>query len=338
MPENLLPLEEVRPQVVATDAAVLVASQVAAPDRHPAAVYLARLSPSSRRTMREALDTIAGLLTGGGCDAQTLRWEAMRYQHAAAVRAVLMEQYAPATANRMLSALRGVMEECWNLELIGAEDCQRVVKIKGISGQRLPSGRRVEYLELKALCEVCEKDETPAGVRDAALITMLYFGGLRRAEAVAINLADYDPAGGDLKVLWGKGNKQRMVYITNEGQAVLGAWIELRSREPGALLCPVRKGGTILIRRMTDQAVLYILRKRGNQAGLNPFTPHDFRRTAITTLIEAGEDLVTVQKWAGHADPRTTAAYDRRGEEAKRQAAQRLHLPFRRWGAARSED
>ena len=58
-------------------------------DQHPAAVYLAKLSPGSRRTMRAALDTIAGILTDGRCNAETLAWAALRYQHTAAVRAVL---------------------------------------------------------------------------------------------------------------------------------------------------------------------------------------------------------------------------------------------------------
>src|SRR5271156_4219009 len=64
----------------------LVLREDVSPDRHPAAVYLARLSPGSRRTMRAALQTIAGLLSGGQLDAQRLDWGAVRYQHTAALR------------------------------------------------------------------------------------------------------------------------------------------------------------------------------------------------------------------------------------------------------------
>jgi hypothetical protein len=80
-------------------------------DRYPALVYLARLATGSRRTMRQSLDVVAGLLTDGEADHETFPWEQLRYQHTAAVRAVLQEQYAPATANKILSALRGVLEE-----------------------------------------------------------------------------------------------------------------------------------------------------------------------------------------------------------------------------------
>src|SRR5512139_1758623 len=96
-------------------------------DQHPAAVYLARLAPGSRRTMTDALDRIAGMLTGDRCDRKTLRWDAVRYQHSQAVRSKLADMYEPATANKMLSALRGVLKEAWRLGQVSAEDYHRAV-------------------------------------------------------------------------------------------------------------------------------------------------------------------------------------------------------------------
>ncbi len=85
------------------------------PDQRPARVYLTRLGEGSRRTMQTALDTMAALLTGQRCDADTLDWSRLRYQHTAAVRAVLLERYQPATTNKHLAALRGVLREAWQL-------------------------------------------------------------------------------------------------------------------------------------------------------------------------------------------------------------------------------
>jgi site-specific recombinase XerD len=90
----------------------------------------------------------------------------------------------------------------------------------------------------------------------------------------------------------------------------------------------LRKGGKIEMRSMSDQAVLDIMHERGLEAQVASFSPHDFRRTFISNLLDAGADISTVQKLAGHASPVTTARYDRRGEAAKRKAVSLLHTPY----------
>src|SRR5438067_2235206 len=70
-------------------------------DRHPVAVYLARLAPSSRRTMLAALNAMGNLLSDARCDAWSLAWEKLRYRHTTAIRALLADgRYAPSTASR----------------------------------------------------------------------------------------------------------------------------------------------------------------------------------------------------------------------------------------------
>ena len=90
-------------------------------DRNPAAVYLASLADGSRRTMLQALNVIAALLSGDELDALSLDWGRVRYQHTAAVRSWLAEHYSPATANKMLSALRQVLKHAWMLGQMSAE-------------------------------------------------------------------------------------------------------------------------------------------------------------------------------------------------------------------------
>ena len=306
-------------------------------DRHAPLVYLASLATGSRRSMHAALETIAALLTGGRCDASTLPWPSLRYQHTAAVRSALAERYAPATANRMLSALKGVLKAAWRLGQMPTDEYQRAIDIPSVRGETLPRGRALSPGELYALFAACSRDAGPGGARDAALFAVLYGGGLRRGEVVALDVADYDADSGALTVRSGKGNKARLSYISDGARDALAAWLRLRNvalGEAGPLFVPVFRSSRIVARRLNDQAVMDILLKRAREAGVRDLSPHDMRRTFISNLLDAGADLVTVQKLAGHANVTTTARYDRRGESVKRKAARLLHVPFLASGAA----
>lgn len=303
-------------------------------DPHPALVYLATLqSPQSRRTMRQALEAIAHALSGGTCDALTLPWAALRYPHAAALRAVLADRLAPATARKYLAALRGVMTAAWRLELLDAETLRRTLDVAPVRGTAAPAGRALLAGELRALFAVCADDPTPAGRRDAALLAVLYGGGLRRAEAVGLALGDYTPETGALLVRVGKGRRARTVFLAPSGQAAVAAWLAVRlpvsSTPTSPLFVPITRGGRLVLRWPTSQLVFTAAVKRAGEAGIAAFSPHDCRRTFVGDLLEAGADLSVVQQLAGHASVTTTARYDRRGEVAKRKAAHLLHIPFR---------
>jgi site-specific recombinase XerD len=297
--------------------------------QNPAAVYLASLeSATGRRTMRQALNVIARLLSGGKADCLAISWKNVRYQHTAALRSKLLEQYRPATTNKMLSALRRVLQEAWRLGQMSAEDYERASDIRNVKGETLPRGRELSYGEIAVLMGSCEDDSTPAGIRDAALIAVLYGAGLRRAEVVALNYEDYDTETGRL-IVRGKRNKERTAYLDNGAFDAVNDWILYRGNDTGPLFYPINKGRRLVRRRMTDQAVYAILQVRALKAGVKLFSPHDLRRTFVSDLLDAGADIVTVAKMAGHDQVQTTARYDRRGEEVKKKAFKLLHVPYR---------
>ncbi|WP_017658448.1 tyrosine-type recombinase/integrase [Baaleninema simplex] len=294
--------------------------------RHPAAVYLAGLGRGSVRTMRYALNTIASILTGGECDALTLDWSRLRYPQTAAVRVALRERLAPVTANKMLSALRRVLKEAYRLDLMTAEHYTKAIDFPPIEGEPQERGRSLSRAEIAALLDSCQS-ESAIDLRDGALIAILRGTGLRRAEVVRLERRDFVPSTGALVVRQSKRGKTRRVYLNAVATVYLERWLALRGDEPGPLLCRIWKGGRLQLERpLHPDAVWRILQKRGRMAGVESFGPHDLRRTFCSDLLEAGVDLVTVQKLAGHASPVTTARYDRRGEETKRKAVQVLDL------------
>jgi site-specific recombinase XerD len=209
-----------------------------------------------------------------------------------------------------------------------AEDYDSAVDFKGIKSTQLLRGRALSESEVSALYSVCMDDPTPKGVRDAAMISIL-MAGLRRSEVVNLDISDFDPKTGGLTIRRGKGMKDRITYLPSGAIAAVQDWLDLRGDEQGPLLYPVDKASRITTRRLTDQAVMFVLQKLALQSGVAAFSPHDFRRTFITELLDTGADVITVSRLAGHADPATTAKYDMRGEEVKQQAVAKLKVPYR---------
>jgi site-specific recombinase XerD len=335
----------------------LIRSQPQPLNQNAAAVYLASLpAETGRRTQGQALRVIAQAL---GTDLNHLNWGALRYQHTATIRDRIAQSYSPATANKILSALRQTLKQAWLLGQMNADEYNRAIQLEPITGKTVPAGRELSPAEILALMTTCQDDpNTNAGIRDAAIIGLMYAAGLRRNEVVRLDVSDYDPGTGKL-IIAGKRNKQRTAYIMNGAADVLHDWLTTRGAQPGPLFVEVNKGGKVLIDRqsltvkpfrkmggvevpnkkagttiyrggaLTSQAIYNMLAKRAREAGIKNFKPHDVRRTFISHLLEAGADIATVSKMAGHANVQTTARYDRRPEEAKRKAAELLHIPYK---------
>ncbi len=298
-------------------------------DENPAVVYLSKLSKNGRRVQADALNIIADILSPES-DFLSFPWHKLEYQHLQAVKAFLHEKYSISSINRMLSAARETVRQAWLSKQIPAEQYLRIKQVENVKGSRLPAGRHIAHGEIKAILDVCINDESPSGYRDAAIIAwMVSGGGARRSEVIGVDLADYNPDTGQIKIL-GKGNKERTNYLENGAYDAMADWLMVRGDAPGALFVPINKGGTMILRRMTSQAIYNMLNHRIEQAGIKDFSPHDLRRTFISNMLDAGADLATISKIVGHEDLKTTAVYDRRPEIAKKRATQLLSVPYKR--------
>lgn len=307
------------------------------PSGNPALIYLAALRPASRRAMRSALNRVAGELFGwqetGKSRTPTVPfdqvpWHDLRFQHTSAIRARLADRHSPAAANQSLSALREVLKNASRIGLLPADDYQRAVDLRNVRSERLPAGRALSKEEFHALLRACQADRATTGLRDAALFGTAYVGGLRRSELVALDLADWTTDTGELRVRAGKGNKDRIVFLRNGAGQAFRDWIAVRGDWEGPVFVAVGRSGKLGAARLTPQAVFAVCQRRALDAGIRRFTPHDLRRTCASDMLDAGEDLATVQRHLGHASVQTTARYDRRGDDALVRAAARLPFPY----------
>lgn len=323
-------------QLAPTPAPELLAELAEAkPADCPAVAYVLGRSSGSQPTLWGALGLIAAILTSNRTSSPlAIPWHQLKRNHVLAVRRWLEDHRSPATGNKILSALRGTLKEAWRMELLTAEQYLRLEDIPVIRGSRtLRSARRsLTYGELTQLIDACLCDPTPAGIRDAAIIGLAARSGLRRQEIASLQQTNYTVEQKQLAVI-GKGNKERIVYVAPGADQALADWLNLR-KSAGithpALFQPINKGGNIQDRPISVTAIYDAIAKRADLARIAHFTPHDLRATFTGDLLDAGVDLATVQKLMGHSSPTTTSRYDRRHEEAKRNAINKLTLPYRR--------
>lgn len=245
------------------------------------------------------------------------------------VRHELAARYAPATANRMIAALRGVLKEAWRLGLMDAERYHHASVLHNVPWSTAPRGRTLSDDELRALFDACSQDQSPAGARDAALLTVLYGAGLGRSEATALDLCDYDVSSGAVTIRGTTHDRERTLYAVDSAAEALDRWISIRGTAPGPLFVPIDKAGKVLIRdeRMRDQSIYRALLKRADQAGIAAVSCQDLRRAFITRLLDGGADISTVQRLAGHCSVTTTQRYDRRSETFHLESARMLAVP-----------
>ncbi|WP_278406645.1 site-specific integrase [Pseudomonas rhodesiae] len=299
--------------------------------RNPLTLYLTRLAPSSQLTMRYVLQDAADRLGFEDINLEEIDWHLLQPEHVIALVAALREDgYAPNTSSLYVNAVRGVMNEAWRMSLITQEHLLKMRTVKASAGTRLGQGRNLRRTLIREMMEACAADPRPQGLRDAAVIGILYGSGMRKSESVNLDLAQIDFAERSLRVI-GKGNKELVKYAPDWAFAKLQAWLAFRreqlkegEEDDSFLFNRIRRGSHITRERITKHAIYYIARQRGEQVGVK-IMPHDFRRSFITRVIEE-HDLSIAQKLAHHTNIQTTASYDVRDDNERRRAVDRFDL------------
>ena len=234
--------------------------------------------------------------------AEGLAYEAIDHR---AIRSFMLQQSgrcAPASLARALSALKTFYRYAKRQGWVTRNPAQRLRAPK--LQRRLPEILRPE--EIVAVLEA--PDESPAGLRDRALLELLYSSGLRVSELCGLDVAQIDLRERLVRVM-GKGRKERIVPIGGPASEALGRWLEarpllLKEGANTALFIGVRgrRLSPRSIRLQLDQAVL--------RAALGRHLhPHLLRHCFATHLLQGGADLRSIQELLGHSSLSTTQRY-----------------------------
>jgi integrase/recombinase XerD len=182
----------------------------------------------------------------------------------------------------------------------------------------------LSFAEVETLLAAPDRN-VPQGLRDAAMLEVLYATGLRVSELIRLRLGDLHLDAGYVRC-WGKGSKERVVPLGSEADAALQRYLAegrpafLQGKRTDCLFVN-RRGGAI-----TRQGFWKIIKRYGQRAGIRtPLSPHVVRHSFATHLLENGADLRAVQIMLGHADISTTQIYTHINRERLRRIYDDFH-------------
>ena len=221
------------------------------------------------------------------------------------------QEYHPASVARRLYELRSCFRFLQRERVVDENPAARVRPPK--LPQRLPN-----YLSVEQVFELLSAPDVskPLGMRDAAILEVLYSGGLRRGELLALGVDSVDLREGQLRV-WGKGGKERIALLGRPAVLALRRYLDVgRPKLLAAAKPPPFKPPTALFLNRSGKpissakTISNILDKYLRAVDLpRRVTPHALRHSFATHLLEGGADLRTVQELLGHENLQTTTIY-----------------------------
>ncbi len=229
-------------------------------------------------------------------------------------------EYASSTIARKVAAVKSFFGFLFAQQSITKNPASELdsPKVDKHLPETLSAGDVEELLELPGT-------NSPASLRDTALLELLYATGLRVSELVALDVEDIDLEGGMARCV-GKGNKERVLPLYDQARDILGAY--LHSGRPG-LLSDEQERALFLNRRgqrLTRQGLWLIIKRYAEQSGISGhITPHTLRHSFATHLLRGGAGLREVQELLGHANISTTQVYTQVSKEHLRQVYDDTH-------------
>jgi len=288
----------------------------------PAEAYLRLLkSDKSRETMESVLKSIVQILADVEGyvieDDKTIShndyfWPRLdKYRVNEILNYIQKKGFKPSTQKLYLAAIRGVLTECEELELIYAKQLKSImkIKVKGVSKRKVSTLTSEQVLEMFGVL-----GGTPQNTRDAAIMALFLGGGFRRSEVANLRFEniDFEERGFHFH---GKGSKERSVYLSDIHWERFKSFLDnVRGigKKNDPVFCRIWKSGDLNESQpLTPQGIYYILQRLiGKCTGIGKkVKPHDLRKTFATGLYNNGTKLTVIRDLLGHSSTTTTEIY-----------------------------
>ena len=273
------------------------------------------LSANTLAAYRSDLERLQRALGGDTALEKASREDLLRV-----LRRMRLQGGSPRSAARWLVAVRGFFAYAVREGVLSEDPSAHLDSPR--TWRTLP--KVLSFAQVEALLEAPDRGR-PGGLRDAAMLEVLYATGLRVSELLALRLGDLHLDAGYLRC-FGKGSKERVVPLGGEADATLqrylaeGRLLLLGGKRTDFLFVNMRGG------RMSRQGFWKLIKRYGLRAGIStPLSPHVVRHSFATHLLENGADLRSVQVMLGHADITTTQIYTHVNRERLRRLYENFH-------------
>jgi integrase len=219
-------------------------------------------------------------------------------------------QYAPATINLRLAAVRCVAYEAADAGLLSPELAAGIRRVKGVRRLGLRLGNWLTPEQGRRLLDH-PIPSTPRELRDHAMLAMLIGCGLRRAELLCLTLESIQRREEHWVIadLVGKGGHVRTVPIPDWVKATVDAWTDVANITHGTVFRAINKAGRVWGDGMSPKVLWDVVRAAAARAGIDKLAPHDLRRTCARLCHLAGGELDQIQFLLGHVSIQTTERY-----------------------------
>ena len=228
-------------------------------------------------------------------------------------RELASEGKAPSTINGHLVAVRALLREAAEMNLIPYEQAERMASIKGVRQKGARLGNWLAREDAQQLLDAPDT-ETLKGKRDRAILALMLFCGLRRSEVTGMSLAHLQEREGHTVIadLLGKGGRVRTLKVPVPVMRAIEIWLEASGRElagEAPVFAALRKGDQLASERLSDQAIYKLVVKYAEAIGQPALRPHDLRRTFARLARKGEAPLEQISLTLGHARLETTQRY-----------------------------